>query len=183
MDHRAIAVLDDGCNRACHSIGWAKHAERAYRRSGKSLAELVEIQAQNYKGIGGQRCIGKRATQYCIRLADGPRGHGCPRSFESRGTDPCLHLRLTAHETICVSLHRRAHRCFLMACNQWVKQYSANNTGMHCIWVSEGLDELAPVEPSESPEESAAREQSTRRNRDQIAQENFGSQGAVQPAP
>ena len=55
-DLRVFAVLDDGCNRTCHTPAFFDHMRALLESEGKELSPLVG-EARHYTGIGGCRSI------------------------------------------------------------------------------------------------------------------------------
>ena len=52
-DDRVFVVLDEACNRTCHSTRWAEHAQHQFKLRGRDLGELEGL-PKSYKGIGGK---------------------------------------------------------------------------------------------------------------------------------
>ena len=57
-DPRVFAVLDDGCNRTCHTPAFIDHMRAVLESEGKELSPLVG-EAKHYTGIGGCRATGR----------------------------------------------------------------------------------------------------------------------------
>jgi hypothetical protein len=70
-DKRVFALLDEGCNRTCHTPGFAKHAEKVFGPMGLSLGEL-EGEPKSYKGLGSASTVGRRS----IPVAEGKEVSG-----------------------------------------------------------------------------------------------------------
>ena len=68
-DPRVFALLDEGCNRTCHTPAWAKHAMNVYARAGAELGS-IQPKVKAYKGIGGCSTVGRRQIPFGLRLPD-----------------------------------------------------------------------------------------------------------------
>jgi len=62
-DDRVFAVLDDGCNRTCHSAHWAKRAEERLRKLGRAVPWASRSGAA-YTGIGGMKNLAAGRSQW-----------------------------------------------------------------------------------------------------------------------
>ena len=61
VDDRVFALLDDGCNRTCHTSKWAHEARYGFDKVNKELAELITTNTiPKYKGVGPTKGVGKR---------------------------------------------------------------------------------------------------------------------------
>ena len=61
--HRVFAVLDDGCNRTCHTPAFIDHMRAVLESEGKEFSPLVG-EAKHYTGIGGCRATGRRSIPF-----------------------------------------------------------------------------------------------------------------------
>ena len=69
-DPRVFAVLDDGCNRTCHTPAFIDHMRAVLESEGKELSPLVG-EAKHYTGIGGCRATGRQSIPFGLALPDG----------------------------------------------------------------------------------------------------------------
>ena len=69
-DPRVFALLDDGCNRTCHTPAFIDHMRAVLEGEGKELSPLVG-EARHYTRIGGCRATGRRSIPFGLALPDG----------------------------------------------------------------------------------------------------------------
>ena len=69
-DPRVFAVLDDGCNRTCHTPAFIDHMRAVVESEEQELSPLVG-EAKHFTGIGGRRATGRRSIPFGIALPDG----------------------------------------------------------------------------------------------------------------
>ena len=86
-DPRVFVVLDDGCNRTCHTPAFIDHMRAVLESEGKELSPLVG-EAKHYTGIGRCRATGRRSIPFGLALPDGSSVRAVLMSNElSIGTD------------------------------------------------------------------------------------------------
>jgi hypothetical protein len=102
-DERVFALLDEACNKTCHTRSWRKDAES----KGLAFGELVG-EPRHYKGVGSRTTSGKRRIPLILRLtkASLKRGDQARLIFGdlssnefAEGTQPCL-VSLNAQSTL-----------------------------------------------------------------------------------
>ena len=112
-DPRVFAVLDDGCNRTCHTPAFIDHMRAVLESEGKELSPLVG-EARHYKGIGGCRATRSRSIPFGLALPDGSSVRAELKSNElGIGTERIMLLSIKAQATLGLVKNSRAGTCFL----------------------------------------------------------------------
>ena len=82
-DDRVFALLDDGCNRTCHTSYWAWKAKHGFNKVNQDLGNLITTNViPRYKGIGSAKGLGKRKVAFCAALEEGALAQGSLMSNE-----------------------------------------------------------------------------------------------------
>ena len=71
-DDRIFALLDDGCNRCCHSSYWMERASKKLHKLNRKI-KVLNHRERSFEGIGEGRCttIGSRLIPIAIELSGG----------------------------------------------------------------------------------------------------------------
>ena len=110
-DPRVFAVLDDGCNRTCHTPAFIDHRRSVLESEGKQLSPLFG-EARHY--TGRCRATGRRSITFGLALPDGSSVRAELKSNELNiGTERILLLSIQAQATLGLVKDTRAGTCFL----------------------------------------------------------------------
>ena len=113
-DRRIFALLDEGCNRTCHTPAFTEK----YRRLRKP-GDLAG-QSRTYAGIGGCKTRGRREFDCHIGLPDNTVVRASLASHELvQGDDPIILLSLRVQSTLGLVRDVREGTCYM-------KDYKAN---------------------------------------------------------
>ena len=127
-DPRVFAVLEDGCNRTCHTPAFIDHMRAVLESEGKELSPLVG-EAKHYTGIGGCRATGRRSIPFGSALPDG--------SSLSIGTERIMLLSIKAQATLGLVKDTRAGTCFLKDYGQYAPLYEVVGSDLRCVCISD----------------------------------------------
>ena len=130
-DPRVFAVLDDGCNRTCHTPAFIDHMRAVLESEGKELSPLVG--EASYTGIGGCRATGRRSIPFGLALPDGSSVRAELKLNElTIGTERIMLLSIKAQATLGLVKDTRGGRQVRVKINPthtWVKRTQWN---AHC---------------------------------------------------
>ena len=136
-DPRVFAVLDDGCNRTCHTPAFIDHMRAVLESEGKELSPLVG-EAKHYTSIGGCRATGRRSIPFGLALPDGSSVRAVLMSNElSIGTERIMLLSIKAQATLGLVNDTRAGTCFLKDYGQYAPLYEGVGSDLRCVCVSD----------------------------------------------
>ena len=132
-----FAVLDDGCNRTCHTPAFIDHMRVVLESEGKELSPLVG-EARHYTGIGGCRATGRRSIPFGLALPDGSSVRAELKSNElSIGTERIMLLSSNAQATLDLVKDTRAGTCFLKDYGQYAPLYEVIGSDLRCVGISD----------------------------------------------
>ena len=140
---KVYAILDDGCNRSCHTAHWAAHAERALKSRNRTLSWRSKEQ-RTFGGLGGAQMstLGKRGIPLGLEITDS-ENHvehivGDLESQEiASGQNPLL-LSLNAQMKLGMVKDLRAGTVLLK--DHGMKKlpiYKVRTNGLHAICISD----------------------------------------------
>ena len=152
-DPRVFAVLDDGCNRTCHTPAFIDHMRAVLESEGKDLSPLVG-EAKHYTSFGGCRATGRRSIPFGLALPDGSSVRAELKSNElSIGTQRIMLLSIKAQATLGVVKDTRAGTCFLKDYGQYVPLSEVVGSDLRCVcisdWQADRPDARAVLGPDE----------------------------------
>ena len=82
-DDRVFALLDDGCNRTCHTWYCAWKAGSGFNEGNQDLGKLITTNAiPKYRGIVSAKGLGKGNVPCCVALDDDALAKGTLMSNE-----------------------------------------------------------------------------------------------------
>ena len=136
-DPRVFAVLDDGCDRTCHTPAFINHMRVVLESEGKELSPPVG-EARHYTGIGGCRATGRRSIPFGLALPDGSSVRAELKSNElSIGTERIMLLSINAQATLGLVKDTRAGTCFLKDYGQYAPLYEVMGSDLRCVCMFE----------------------------------------------
>ena len=136
-DPRVFAVLDDGCNRTCHTQAFIDHIRAVLESEGKELSPLVG-EARHYTGIGGCRATGRRRIPFGLALPDGSSVRAELKSNElCIGKQRIMLLSIKAQATLGLVKDTRAGTCFLKDYGQYAPLYEVVGSDLRCVCISD----------------------------------------------
>ena len=158
-DKRVFAIIDDGCNRTCHSSSWYKHAQKVFS-SMKLSPTTIDLPVKDiYKGIGQKEVKARRKFSISILLDDGRAMDGTLESNEMRDSGHYMLLSLPVQRTLGIIKYQRTRQCYIENAQAYVPLYKVKGSGLHCICISDGFladgEGLPPSRPA-TPEVSDA---------------------------
>ena len=107
-------MLDDGCNRTCHTPAFIDHMCSVLESEGKEFSPLLG-EAKHYTGIGGCRATGRRSIPFGLALPDCSSVRAVLMSNELNiGTERIMLLSIKAQATLGLVKDTRAGTCFLI---------------------------------------------------------------------
>ena len=153
-DPRVFAVVDDRCNRTCHTPALIDHMRAVLESEGKELSPPVG-EARHYTGIGGCRATGRRSIPFGLALPDGSSVRAVLMSNElSIGTERIMLLSIKAQATLGLVKDTRAGTCFLKDYGQFAPLYEVVGSDLRCVcisdWQADRPDAKAVLGPDES---------------------------------
>ena len=136
-DPRVFAVLDDGCNRTCHTPAFIDHMRAVLESEGKELSPLIG-EAKHFSGIGGCRATGRRSIPFGSALPDGSSVRAVLMSNELNiGTERIMLLSIKAQATLGLVKDTRAGTCFLKDYGQFAPLYEVVGSDLRCVCISD----------------------------------------------
>ena len=136
-DPRVFVVLDDGCNRTCHTPAFIDYMRAVLESEGKELSPLVG-EAKHYTGIGRCRATGRRSIPFGLALPDGSSVRAVLMSNElSIGTERIMLLSIKAQATLGLVKDTRAGTCFLKDYGQYAHLYEVVGSDLRFACISD----------------------------------------------
>ena len=180
-DPRVFAVLDDGCNRTCHTPAFIDHMRAVLESEGKELSPLVG-EAKHYTGIGGCRATGRRSIPFGLALPDGSSVRAVLMSNElSIGTERIMLLSIKAQATLGLVKDTRAGTCFLKDYGQFAPLYEVVGSDLRCVCISDWQADRPDAKIVPGPDESGNFELKTKTMKSESSLPTRREQVEVQP--
>ena len=135
-DPRVFVILDEACNRTCHTVKWAKHAAKVLDQLDRPLGRL-ENDTTSYNGLGKQDSKGRRKCPFGVLLRNGKHAEGTVMSNELAKDDHFMLLSLQAQATLGLVKDVADGTCFMKSYNSSIPLYEVKGSGLRAICISE----------------------------------------------
>ena len=143
-EFEVIAILDDGCNAACHGSLWREQAEKVLAKYGK-IMEWTDAKGSMFRGIGGGSVVshGVRTAPVGLQLHSGECIEGIVESAELEGSNAPLLLSAKAQKALGLAHDVSEGTCFSKVLKDYLDIVQLPN-GLHGLrltdYVSKGMD-------------------------------------------